>query len=174
MQIWLNLFLIIIFVFCSVVHLVIQCHSRLRAVLLLVLLALLRLRKVVGLCVHFLLCRDALLEHHVIDVIHQLVLVGVKHVFIIIVVVVPCFWIARVVLCKNKDNIVLLESCFLVWVGHDVVDFFADDVLNFFRVESFSDVKTLAELFLIDLEVDFCSSVETHGDHEHSCCKVVK
>ena len=94
-----------------------------------VVFALLILKVVLFAFLGVFLNRLRLLEHHVVDIRNQSILVGVKSALADLAKVIPLVGITRLLLSEHKNNVVYLELGLLVGIRYNISHFLQDSLV---------------------------------------------
>lgn len=150
---------------------------RLEAVVLLV--HLVAYRHVTGVELPFLEARPILLlgflglhrkSLHIVDSRHNPVLIMVKHELVLLVVIIPSFWISGLFLRQHKHQVILFKLGVLAWVGDHILDLFHDLLL----ILDHNWALFVAVYVFESRQVDRGCSVKANRDHLSPRGQVVK
>lgn len=118
--------------------------------------------------------------HHVADVAHDFDLLWVKHILVLMSIIIPTFWVTRVILGKNKDLIISSKLRCLLRIGDHVLER-AKHTLFFFAMW-----KTIHQplalfifllvliFFLISIKINLDFSIEPNRNDVPPCGKRIK
>ena len=112
------------------------------------------------------------LQHHIIDILYQFVLLRVKHVLVSLVELVPEVGVAGVMSSKNENEIVFLEFCVLVGVGHYIFEHLLDIL---FRITDVLDLRIGGQDWVLNIrQIDILLSVQPKRNHMPPSGQIVK
>ena len=112
-----------------------------------------------------------LVEIHVFDLHHELILICIEHLFVVLVVVIPCFRISWFSLGQDEDQVILSELCVLVRIGNYILDLTPVRCIFLF-VLSLEGSTFLLEFLLIlfiSFQPHLLLSIESHRNDISSC-----
>lgn len=118
-----------------------------------------------------------LLEHHIVNVRNQSILVGIKSTLANLTKVIPFVWITRLLLGEDKHNIIFLELSLLVRIRNNVSHFLQDSFVIWSilrRVERISGRNTIPAASSILVQIYLTGSIESNWDNVSTSSKVVE